>query len=70
MENVGSRNKTMEWITLALAVLFLVIGVCILAGLFFPDKIFHSGSLRIVMGLLLIVYGTFRGAMIIRRLLS
>jgi hypothetical protein len=68
LKNTGAPQKVLEWITLFLAMLFFILGVAILSGLFLGDHIFFQGAMRIPIGLVLVGYGIIRGGMILRRM--
>lgn len=60
MSELGLIQKVSEWITLVLALTFVVFGIGLISGLFFPDRLFLEGAFRYVIGLVLIAYGLFR----------
>ncbi len=68
MSDLGSGQKVLEWITLALALIFVVMGISVVSGIFFPERMFLEGAMRYVLGSILIGYGIIRITMIIRRL--
>jgi hypothetical protein len=63
-------QRVVDWFTLFLAVIFVILGAGILAGLILADRVFFQGSIRVVAGLVLVGYGIVRGAMIIRKFRS
>jgi len=70
MSNFGSgqKVKVLEWITLVLALVFVGMGVSVVSGIFFPERMFLEGAVRYVLGFILIGYGIVRITMISRRL--
>jgi hypothetical protein len=54
-----------NWIFLAIAAVFLLLGIGILAGLILPDNSFLAGGIRILIGVVLTLYGLARGVMIL-----
>lgn len=70
LQNTGTPQKVLEWVTLILAMLFFVLGTGILTGLILGDRIFFQGTTKIVVGLVLMGYGVVRGGMIFRRMKS
>lgn len=70
LQNAGATQKILEWITLFLAMLFFILGAGILSGLILGDRIFFQGTMKILVGLVLIGYGIIRGSMILRRMKS
>ena len=60
--------RLIDWIFLPLPLAIAVIGFGILAGLFFKENLMLKGSMKVVIGLVLVVYGLGRSAMIINRL--
>ena len=68
MSEIKSGLKFLNGITLALAIVFLLIGLCMITGFFIPEKLALAVRTRIIMGLVLVVYGTVRVAMIGRRM--
>jgi hypothetical protein len=70
MNDFGTGQKILVWITLGLAVVFIIIGIGVLSGAFFPGNIFLDDTMRMVLGFVLIGYGIVRIGMIGRRLKS
>ena len=70
LNNTGTPQKVLEWITLFLAILFFILGAGILSGLILGDHVFFQGAMKIPVGLVLMGYGIIRGGMIFRRLKS
>lgn len=68
LQNASAAQKILEWITLFLATLFFILGAGILSGLVLGDRIFFQGTMRIVVGLVLMGYGIIRGSMILGRM--
>ena len=68
MNDFGTGQKLMQWITLALAIVFIVMGIGVVSGTFFPGKIFLDDTMRMVLGFVLIGYGIVRITMIGRRI--
>ncbi|UCE67939.1 MAG: hypothetical protein JSU85_08030 [Candidatus Zixiibacteriota bacterium] len=68
MDDIGSGQKVLEWITLVLALIFIVMGISVVSGIFFPERMFLEGAMRYVLGFILIGYGLVRLTMISRRL--
>jgi hypothetical protein len=64
------RTRLIDWIFLPLPLAFVVLGVGILTGLLFKENVLLTGSLKIVFGLALLLYGLVRSSMIIRKLLG
>ncbi|UCC80634.1 MAG: hypothetical protein JSW64_04545 [Candidatus Zixiibacteriota bacterium] len=60
MSEISLVQKVSEWITLILALIFVCIGIGLVSGVVFPEKIFLAGAMRYVLGLVLIGYGIFR----------
>lgn len=69
MENDRTGAGVTDWLLLPLTLVFAVLGIGILAGLFFQDNAFLIGSRRIVIGALLTIYGLIRSIMLSRKLL-
>lgn len=67
-QNAGTPQKVLEWITLILAISFFILGAGILTGFILGDRIFFQGTMKIVVGLVLMGYGVIRGGMIFRRM--
>lgn len=63
-----SASRIGDWISLPLAVLFLILGVGVLTGLIYKNNALLQGSTRLAIGLLLSIYGLVRSIMISRRL--
>jgi hypothetical protein len=57
-----------DWVSLPLAVLFLILGIGVLTGLIYKNNALLQGSTRFAIGLLLSIYGLVRSIMISRRL--
>lgn len=70
LQNTGTPQKVLEWVTLILAMLFFVLGAGILTGFVLGDRIIFQGTTKIVVGLVLMGYGVVRGGMIFRRMKS
>jgi hypothetical protein len=70
LQSSSSAQRFVDWITLFLAAVFVILGAGILTGLILADRIFLQGSMRILVGLVLAGYGVVRGGMTIRRLRS
>lgn len=73
MDDLQKRNATqrvVDWITLSLSIVFVVIGLGILTGLILGDRVFFQGHIRAIAGLVLVGYGIVRGSMMVRRLRS
>lgn len=70
LQRSGSVQRAVDWITLSLATVFVILGIGILTGLILADRVFLQGNIRILAGLVLTGYGVIRGGMIIRRLKS
>jgi hypothetical protein len=68
LQNAGTARKILEWVTLFLAMLFFILGAGILSGFILGDRIFFQGTMRIVVGLVLMGYGIIRGRMILGRM--
>jgi len=68
MSEIRAGQKVLEWITLFLALVFIGVGVSVVSGIFFPKPMFMEGTLRYVLGFILIGYGLVRITMIARRL--
>jgi hypothetical protein len=69
MDDFDKRRKLItDWVFLPLVIAFFVMGIGILAGVFFPDNVFLAGTRRTLVGLLLTGYGLWRSVMIFRRL--
>ena len=70
MSDIGSgqKVKVLEWITLVLALVFIGMGISVVSGIFFPERMFLEGTLRYVLGFILIGYGIVRITMLSRRL--
>lgn len=68
MSKIGSGQKVLEWITLGLAIVFIIIGIGVISGTFFAGKIFLGDTMRMVLGFVLIGYGIVRITMISRKL--
>lgn len=63
-----SASRISDWISLPLAVLFLILGIGVLTGLIYKNNALLQGSSRLAIGLLLSIYGLVRSIMISRRL--
>lgn len=68
MDNFEVGQKLLQWITLALAIVFIIMGIGVISGFFFPGKIFFGDTMRMFLGFVLIGYGVVRISMIGRRL--
>lgn len=68
MSELGLVQKVSEWITLILALIFIVIGIGLVSGLFFPDRLFLAGTTGHVLGLIMIAYGIFRAITVGRKI--
>lgn len=68
MNDYGTGQKLLQWITLTLAIVFIVMGIGVISGVFFPGKIFMGDTMRMVLGFVLIGYGIIRITMISRKL--
>lgn len=68
LQKSAPAQRILDWITLSLAVVFVILGTGILTGLILGDRVFFQGNIRIIAGLILAGYGIVRGGMIIRRL--
>jgi hypothetical protein len=68
MSEIGAGQRVLEWITLVLALVFIGVGVSVVSGIFFPRPMFLEGTLRYVLGFILIIYGLVRMTMIGRRI--
>jgi hypothetical protein len=68
MQPDRSPLKILDWIFLPLPLLFVILGIGILSGLIFKDNLLLQGPTRIILGLLLTVYGIVRLTLIGRRL--
>ncbi len=60
--------KLIDWIFLPLPLAIAVIGFGILTGIFFRENLMLKGSMKVVIGLILLAYGLVRSAMIFNRL--
>ncbi len=69
LQNTGTSQKVLEWITLSLATLFFILGAGILSGLILGDRIVFRGAMKIPVGLVLMGYGIIRSGMIFRRMI-
>ncbi len=70
LQNTGTPQRVLEWITLFLAMLFFILGAGVLSGLILGDHIFLQGTMKILVGLVLMGYGIIRASMILRRMKS
>jgi len=71
MDNGRRRQQRItDLIFLPLTSAFFVLGAGILGGAFFRDNTFLNGSRRLIIGLVLTIYGLVRSAMIVRRLVG
>jgi cytochrome b561 len=70
MSEFSSVQKVMGWITMVLALAFILIGVSVVSGILLPQRVFLEGTLRYVLGFVLIGYGIIRIIMIGRKLKS
>ncbi len=68
MSEIGLVQRISEWITLVLALIFVCLGIGLVSGVVFPEKIFLAGAMRYVIGLVLIGYGIFRILTISRKI--
>ena len=68
MSGGNNGGKVMGWITLIFLIVFFIIGIGIVSGLFFPDRIFPNAGLRTLLGLLLIGYSLIRGIFVYKNL--
>ena len=68
MNETGTMQKVSDWITMTFALVFIVFGIGILTRIFFPERLFMGGTLRIVFGVVVIAYGIIRILMIGNRL--
>ncbi len=69
LQNTGTSQKVLEWITLSLATLFFILGAGILSGLILGDHNVFRGAMKIPVGLILMGYGIIRSGMIFRRMI-
>lgn len=69
LQNTGTSQKVLEWITLSLATLFFILGAGIISGLILRDRIVFQGAMKIPVGLVLMGYGIIRSGMIFRRMI-
>lgn len=70
LQRRGLTQRVVDWITLSMAIVFVILGVGVLSGLILGDRVFFQGGIRIVAGMVLAGYGIVRGGMVIRRLKS
>lgn len=68
MDEYGSLQKITDLATLLFAVVFIGFGIGLLTRLIFPGEIFMGGSMRAILGSVVLGYGVVRIAMIGRRL--
>ena len=68
MSGENSGAKIMGWITLIFLIVFFIIGIGIVSGLFFSDRVFPNTGLRTILGFLLIGYSLIRGIFVYRNL--
>lgn len=68
MSKTRSGQRFLDGITLSLAIVFLLIGLCMITGFLIPEKLALAVRTRVIMGLVLIAYGTVRAVMICRRM--
>jgi len=64
MNENGIGKKVLDWITLVLALVFIGMGIGLVTGVFFPEKVFLEGTMRYVLGFVLIGYGIIRAFMV------
>ena len=68
MSDLGTGQKVLIWITLVLALAFIGIGISLVSGIIFSDKMVLDGAMRYILGFILIGYGVIRITMISRKL--
>ena len=68
MDGMETTQKVLQWITLTLALIFIILGIGIISGVFFPGRIFMEGGIRYVMGIVLLAYGIFRIFTVLRKM--
>ncbi len=68
MSEKRSGQNILDWITLVLAIVFLLMGLCMITGFFIPEKLALAVRTRVIMGLVLVIYGTVRAVMISKRM--
>lgn len=62
------HSRLIDWIFLPLPLAIAAIGVGILTGLAFKENFLLQGPLRLIIGLVMTIYGLARSAMILNRL--
>jgi len=67
MNDFGTSHKIMRWITLAFAIVFMIMGILVISGSFFPGINNLDDTRRMVLGFVLIGYGIVRITMIGRK---
>lgn len=67
MNDFETGRKIMQWITLAFAVVFLILGILVISGAFFPGINNLDDTRRLILGIVLIGYGIVRITMIGRK---
>jgi len=65
MKNLVNNNGISTWLVLAIAVIFLILGIGIISGLVLPNNSFLGGGTRLLIGSILTLYGLARGIMIL-----
>lgn len=68
MEEYGAVQRITDLVTLVFAVIFIAFGIGLLTRLIFPGGLFMGGSMRTILGSVVLGYGIVRIAMIGRRL--
>ena len=68
MNTKWSGQKLMGWITIGFLILFLLIGIGIISGVFLPSNLFPNSEMRMLMGLILIGYSAIRGIFVFKNL--
>lgn len=68
MNEIGSAQSVLFWITLILAIIFIALGIGLVSGIVFSGRVFMAGGVKYVMGFVLIAYGIFRIGMLTRKM--
>ncbi len=61
------HSGILDWIFLPLPLAFVVIGLGILTGLIFKENFLLQGTMKWIIGLAFIIYGSIRAGMIIQK---